>query len=94
MTFLRDEKLAATLDRDDVIGGGWGIRFFAEPRLDNPYWIAEVSFRKKVVCRLSHRGPQMSAGEHRQLLMNKALDWIAAQQGRIRSGNTVLAELT
>src|SRR4051812_17674315 len=80
-------------DKDEESIGDWGIRFIAEPRLDNPFWIAELSFRQKVVCRLSHRNPHITAEQHRKLLLNKALDWIAAQQGRIRSGSTTLSEL-
>ena len=80
-------------DKAEESIGDWGIRFLAEPRLDNPCWIAELSFRRKVVCRLSLRDPHITAEQHRDLLLTKALDWIAAQQGRIRSGNTTFGEL-
>ena len=92
---MRLEGVESALDddKDEQSVGDWGIRFLAEARLNNPCWIAELSFCEKVVCRLSLRNPHLTAEQHRDQLMNNALDWIAAQQGRIRSGNTTFGEL-
>jgi hypothetical protein len=92
MTMPRAEQLVTIPEDADLIGD-WGIRFLVEECMDQPYWVAEITFRQEVACRLSHGSRSMSAQEHRDVLLSKALDWVAERQGRTRSGDTEFGDL-
>ncbi|MDM0037655.1 hypothetical protein QTH89_14615 [Variovorax sp. J22G21] len=69
----------------------WGLRFFASECGSS--LTAEVTYKKKVVCRLSHLAGNMTPEEVREVLLSKALVWIADYQRRDHSGDTVVGDL-
>ena len=92
MTMPRTEELATIPEDADLIGD-WGIRFVVEECMGQPCWVAEISFRHELACRISHSSLKMSAQEHRDMLLRKALDRVAERQGRTRTGDTSFSEL-
>ncbi|MGJ7491278.1 hypothetical protein [Variovorax sp. ZT4R33] len=69
----------------------WGLRFFGSE--GGSLLTAEVTYRNKVVCRLSHLAGEMTPAESREVLLAKVLEWIADYQGREHSGDTVFGEM-
>ena len=69
----------------------WGLRFFSSE--GGKLLTAEVSFRKKVVCHLSHPAGNMTSAQIREILLARVLAWIADYQRRDHSGDTVVGDL-
>lgn len=61
VTMPRTEQLVMIPEEADLIGD-WSLRFLVEECMGQPCWVAEISFRHEVACRISHGCLQMSAG--------------------------------
>lgn len=69
----------------------WGLRFFGSE--GGSLLTAEVTYRNRVVCRLSHRVGEMTPAESREVLVAQVLAWIADHQGREHSGDTAFDDM-
>ncbi|MGJ7498452.1 hypothetical protein ACSFA8_25800 [Variovorax sp. RT4R15] len=69
----------------------WGLRFFSSEGGNS--LTAEVTYKKKVVCCLSHPAGDMTPEEIREVLLTRVLAWIADYQRRDHSGDTVVVDI-
>ncbi|MGJ7497032.1 hypothetical protein ACSFA8_18370 [Variovorax sp. RT4R15] len=69
----------------------WGLRFFGSEC--GNLLTAELTYKKRVVCRLSHQVGNMTLEQIREVLLTKALAWIADYQSRDHSSDTVFGDI-